>query len=250
VFTLTDSASQGVTILRPYTGLYTMRDAARLFRATTPPANVINLSEWRERRPKYLGPSSRKLYSWIEHGYSRDELSSLRGDNVVIDFFDLVRLRMIVVLRSRGLSFEVISAAEEAARELTGHPQPFITEELWTGGSEVFVSVMGGLSRTKPGSAGQLALSFLRDYLQPLNHGLVFDNDDQAAAWVPSRHVLINPLIQFGEPCVEGTRVPTSTIWALRNAGDEPAAIAKAYGLSPRQVRDALEWEDQLGRAA
>src|SRR5262249_35125185 len=98
------------TLHRPYSGIYRVHDAALYFRATTRPAtvgtNVIDLAEWRTRRLDYVGPSSRELYSWIRHGLSRTELRNADRDDLVLGFPDLIRLRMIVIMRSRGLSFE------------------------------------------------------------------------------------------------------------------------------------------------
>jgi uncharacterized protein (DUF433 family) len=83
-----------------------------------------------------------------------------------------------------------------------------------------------------------------------VNHGLEFGAHHVATTWRPNEGVLIHPSIQFGTPCIEGTRIPTETIWALKQAGDSVEAMALMYGIEQRLVKNALEWEELLGRAA
>lgn len=166
---------------------------------------------------------------------------------LILNFEDLVRLRLIVILRSRGLSYKAIQAAEREARDLTGSPQPFVTEALWTAGSSVFLELANLLIRLSPGK--QLALDFLREFLSPVNHGLVFDHG-VADVWRPSEGVVIDPEVQFGAPCIEGTRIETEVIWSFRQAGTEPEELARLYGISLDAVKQALAWERDLAAAA
>ena len=167
----------------------------------------------------------------------------------VIGFHDLVRLRMYAVLRSRGLPIREIRAAEEFARQLTGRPDPFLTEPIWTYGSDVFMRWAERLiAATRAGQLGMEEL--LREYLRPVLHGLTFDDDEVAEAWRPHTGVLVNPEIEFGAPCIEGTRVQTEAIWAFRQAGDSVQTLARAYRLDVAQIEDAIGWEGRLAGAA
>lgn len=72
-----------------------------------------------------------------------------------------------------------------------------------------------------------------------------------ATAWKPSADpnspVLIDPLTRFGRPSVGG--VSTEVIWEHDEAGEPKQEIAEMFGLTLREVRWALAYENSL-RAA
>ena len=87
-------------------------------------------------------------------------------------------------------------------------------------------------------------MDVLREYLIPV-HGLTFKNR-LAATWEPSGGVLLDPMVQFGAPCVKGTRVPTRSIWGMIEAGDSPRWVAESYRLSEEEVEAAIAWENSI----
>ena len=91
----------------------------------------------------------------------------------------------------------------------------------------------------------------------PLLEPIEFNDDGMAAIWRPRAEVWINPAVQAGEPCVDGTRVPTALIARLLPAYDDKAAseediaeVSDDYRLSVAKVRAALDFEDSLNPAA
>ena len=60
--------------------------------------------------------------------------------------------------------------------------------------------------------------------------------------------------IHSGDPCVAGTRIPTSTIWGHHEAGDPFSLLTRAYDLSPEQLLAAyafqkgIEWQQSRKR--
>lgn len=67
----------------------------------------------------------------------------------------------------------------------------------------------------------------------------------------PSAHTYISPWVLAGEPCVEGSRVPSATLYALKvERGLDVAGIHQLYGSIPVEaIEDALNLESHL-RAA
>jgi uncharacterized protein (DUF433 family) len=67
----------------------------------------------------------------------------------------------------------------------------------------------------------------------------------------PSAHTYISPWVLAGEPCVEGSRVPSATLYALNvERGLDAAGIHRLYdALSVEAIDDALDLEARL-RAA
>lgn len=226
-------------------GVYSIPDAALYLRATTPPSGKpIRL--WRKERDTFIAPTPRHLYRWIRNGL-RPELEHLPRRDVLIRFDDLIRLRMIVLLRSRGLPMRAIVRAESEARHLTGSPDPLVTEALWTFSSDIFLRIKDQLVAAS--RHGQLGMEFLADYLQPVHHGLTFGDDARATSWKPAEWVLIDPTIQFGAPCIEGTRIQTEVVWEMFQAGDSRETLSAMYGVALEQIQAAVAWEETLARA-
>ena len=231
-----------------FAGAYTLRESAVLLRATTPPSDV-NVRQWQRRRDRFIEATTNHVSQWIRRGLGWDEPVRVSSRDRVVTFADLVRLRMIALLRSRGIAFKDILAAEEYVRRLRGLPQPFITEQMWTAGTDVFVDFADALIAAS--RQGQLAFGeFMAAFLTPASHGLTFTTDGTPALWQPWPTVLIDPEIQFGAPCIAGTRVETRSLWSLNQAGDSVDLLAEAFHLRREHVRDAIEWEQRLFEAA
>lgn len=176
------------------------------------------------------------------------ELAHVSRPDLILGFRDLVRLRMVVIMRSRGLSLEVIRESEDYARKLTGSPQPFVTERLWTNSSDVFLKIAEFFIAAS--KKGQLAMDFLEDYLVPVNHGLTFGPEELARVWSPREGILIDPEIQFGAPCISGTRIQTEALWALLQSGESVETLAEMYKVDQKKIEAAIDWEETLARAA
>ncbi len=228
-------------------GAYTIQDAALYLRATTPPDH-ISLGDWiHQRPPAYARPSAQSIASWIREGLRVRSMGVARRKRAVT-FHDLIRMRMVALLRVRGLPLRDILEAEQFARNLTGSPDPFVTEPLWTYSSDAFLKFQQrfiAISRQ-----GQYVLAFLNDYLQSAHHGLQFGEDDAAELWRPSPSVTIDPGIEFGAPCIERTRIQTEVVWSLHNAGDSADFLARSYDIDVSKVRAAINWEERLAHAA
>jgi uncharacterized protein (DUF433 family) len=54
--------------------------------------------------------------------------------------------------------------------------------------------------------------------------------------------ISMDPAIRFGKPCIAGTRVDVATVVGTLAAGDDATTVADAYGLTHRQILDALAY--------
>ena len=89
-------------------------------------------------------------------------------------------------------------------------------------------------------------MDFVRGWLSNTKLDMTFDADDLAATWSPYVGIRIDPTIQLGEPCVDGTRIPTDTIRSKILAGDSVEVVAALYDIGMDSVRHALDWEERL----
>ncbi len=67
-----------------------------------------------------------------------------------------------------------------------------------------------------------------------------------AISWEPLNGIVLEPQIQFGAPCIKGTRIPTRTLFGMVEAGDSKAWVAQAFGISQNAVQVACDWETRL----
>ena len=70
-----------------------------------------------------------------------------------------------------------------------------------------------------------------------------FGSDLHASIRRPAKGVWLNPNVQAGAPCIDGTRVPTKVIADLEAVGDHIEDIADDLSLNITQVRAALQYE-------
>ncbi len=217
--------------LSDFRGIYDVPEAARYLKAV-PYGSVI------------YAVSSTRLLNWIRRGVASRDLVQVHGVEMVIDFEDLISMRVIASLRAAGVGWMEIHRTRKWLQDVVGAQCPFATEYMWTGQGQIFVDWTERLISAS--RHGQMALGMLKEYLIPI-HGLEFDNDTHVAtSWEPVDGVVLQPRIQFGAPCIKGTRIPTRTISGMVEAGDSVDWLAAAYGISSDDVNAACEWETRL----
>lgn len=155
----------------------------------------------------------------------------------IFSFLDVISLLVISELIDRGVSKrEIRAGAEYLADKLDTH-FPFAHEEIATAGAAFFGNVGAWVD---VGKRGQGAFELvIRDFLRPIEYGA----NHLAAIWRPQPGVWVNPSVQAGAPCIEGTRVPTRIVADLRAAEEHPEDIAEDLLLDLTQVQAAIEYE-------
>jgi uncharacterized protein (DUF433 family) len=200
-----------------------------------------------ERAHQLSGVPARTLHDWATAGVLVPDWFSARPRGW--SYRDVVYARLLAWLRSKHM--DRASAAERVAlvRELMGSSS--IDPGFYSDGT-IFVI----RNETRDRVSGQQAFDGLVDVLDVFELTEPIEGVSDRELWGPSlvhpsAHTYISPWVLAGEPCVDGTRVPTATIYALRaERGLEPDAIHELYGsLSVDAITDALELEDRL-RAA
>ena len=222
------------TPVSPFEGVYEVPNAARYLLA----GRVKN---------EVYAVSSRTLIRWIRSGLALEDLKTVPGRELLISFEDLISMRVIAALRAAGVTWKQIHRAEDWLRHFTGHKRPFAIEEIWTTkpASDVFSKFADMIITTS--RSGQLALDIMKVYLIPIS-GLTFDKG-VADTWEPQSLVVLDPEVQFGAPCIKGTRIPTRSVWGMVKAGDPSELVQRAYKLTQDELNAAVEWENRLAAA-
>jgi len=219
-----------------YEGIYELRNAGRYLFITAP-----------QKLPHYT-----TIHRWVRTGLPSAEAKLLPKRELFINFQDLVSLRMVVSLRLAGFSLQHVRRAHQKLQDFTGQSRPFALKDLWISKTDIFVHMEGLLSVTKH---GQYAMEFIKDWLQRIRRPDIGDLDlsfvecdgqEIASAWTPEPNIVLNPLIQFGAPCLKDTRIPTSAVWSMFKGGDMPESIARDYRVPLIKVQSALDWEKRI----
>ena len=129
-------------------------------------------------------------------------------------FTDLVSLFVVRELRKLGLPRRIIREAEAHMRDVLGLDRPLSREDISTDKVEVFFATGNGqIESANPSSkrhrtGQQTSRIMIAAYLHDVRYG----EDGTAASWSPSPGVVLDPQIQFGEPVLDGTRLPTRAL--------------------------------------
>jgi uncharacterized protein (DUF433 family) len=161
------------------------------------------------------------------------------------DFEDLVSLLIIAQLWRRNVPTSEIRTGIEALALELGVDRPLAhveaRERLATAGKAFFANIG---EWADAGKGFQLAF---QPMIEPVLRPLEYDTTGMAHLWRPIEQVTATPAVQAGSPCVESTRVPTSTLKGLVDVGESLEDIAFDLDLLIEQIEAALRFEAALG---
>lgn len=211
-------------------GSYSILDATIFIYATTPEKAKFPIN-------------TRHLYHWTKDGLAGGYLKGIKNRDLFLNFRDLISLRIIAAMRSQGIKHREIIIAERELKKVFGWEYPFAMSDFWVAKPDIYMRIQGVLLSVSKHL--QYTFDCINEYLIPV-HGLTFDLFGMSSTWTPHKDVLLNPEIQYGSPCIAGTRVPTEVIWSFSDAGDSVDTISFMYGLQHSQIENAIEWETVL----
>lgn len=216
------------------------------------------------RAARLVGTDSRTArrwlrgYSWKYHDGRRASgpLWSLEyaededlGAEQVLSFRDLLELRTVARFIQQGVSLRVVRATIDVAREVLGD-YPLHSRRFVTDGKKIFLDAVN--------LAGDVELLDLkaRQYtidavIRPsLIEGIEYDDNAVALRWFPNprqKSIVLDPQVQFGEPIVAASGVPTNTLAAAYMAeGKDLGRVARLYRVTPQAVKAAVAFEHRL----
>jgi uncharacterized protein (DUF433 family) len=192
---------------------------------------------------RLLGIGPRTLASWARPSASGLPPVVEPSLGWAYSFHDLVTLAMAAVLRQRGVQISGVRKAHHYLQGSTGLERPFASEEIVKGLATAWGSVItaeDGVDMTKHGQ--MVLLGVVEEYLVPLS----YDDARLARLWRPESHVLLDPAIQVGQPCVAGSRVTTATVAGRYGQGENLREICDDLDLTLTEARSCLKFEDRL----
>ena len=224
------------------TGMYPLTRAARLVGA-----EVRTVRRWLKGYSWKYGDGRKVSGPLWPLQYAEDE--ELASEQV-LGFHDLLELRTVARFVQQGVSLQVIRATIDTAREYLGqyplHSQRFVTD-----GRKIYQEAVERLGEDpKLLDVRKRQFAFDAVIRPSLLDGIEYGADTHALRWFPvakKRLIVLDPAVQFGEPIIADTGVPTDTLAAAYTAeGGDAARVARLYRVTPQAVKAAVAFENQM----
>jgi uncharacterized protein (DUF433 family) len=158
-------------------------------------------------------------------------------------FGDLISLFVVRELKRKGVKTGVIRDAECYLRKKWKTDRPFVSDEIKTDGCGVYVDdqlIAGGQIESADKHGQQVMREAVKEKLTHVRYV-----EGTATNWAPMSHVVVDPRVQFGEPVIEGTRIPTEAVLDMTGYASVPE-IATELGITQGQAKAALKFEHRL----
>jgi uncharacterized protein (DUF433 family) len=89
----------------------------------------------------------------------------------------------------------------------------------------------------------------MAEVIPPILETFDFESATLPRRWWPRGRqaaVVIDPDIEFGEPVLERSHIPTNSLWTAVQQGDAMDALAECRNLALDEVRVAVDYERSL----
>ena len=201
-------------------GLYTVPDAGRLTRIHR---NTVG--------------------TWVRLGFVEAERGAAQP---LLTFEDLISLRVVGKLRAAGVELTTIKNAEHQLARLWGIAKPFAAGRFRTAYGAIITALSEG---ERPVAVDATFQEILIELIQKELKDVSYDEGTgRARLWRAYQHVALRPDLQFGQPCIEGTRVTTMTVVQFVGGGETFEELAIDLGVEVPKLQAAVRYEELLSK--
>lgn len=174
-------------------------------------------------------------------------------DRRLFNFWDLLTAHVTADLLARAVPLHSIRDARDYLQQFADGPWPLAhlagLSRLAHVGEHVYVDANGEGDWIDATLSGQAPLrTVIQPYLKLL--AVSFDPEGLASSWQPCEGIILQPRVQAGSPCVQGTRVPTQLLADMNRQNESVEDLASAYGLDRDLVQRAVDYEAGLEKLA
>jgi uncharacterized protein (DUF433 family) len=123
--------------------------------------------------------------------------------------------------------------------------KPFAFGGIRTGYHAIITVLREGERSVAVGGAIQ---EILEELVEKDLRDVTFDATEHAREWRAAEHVLIAPSRQLGQPCVEGTRVTTRTVYQFISGGESFEELREDLDIPVEKLKAAYRFEESLAK--
>ncbi|MGB6298847.1 MAG: DUF433 domain-containing protein [Rivularia sp. (in: cyanobacteria)] len=195
--------------------------------------------------------------SWVFGARYRTKAGSKRFEPVInipepqerlLSFTNLIELHVLnAIRRYHKVPLEKVRQGVSYLQNHTGMQHPLANKKLYTDGIDLFIEQLGYLVNAS--RSGQLIIpETIEIYLQRIE----WDEDNLPTTLYPftrtketatPKLIVINPLVSFGQPVLEGTGIPTSILAGRYGAGESIDDLSQDYQCDRLKVEEAIRYE-------
>jgi uncharacterized protein (DUF433 family) len=162
------------------------------------------------------------------------------SEHKLLSFYNLVEAHVLRATTERGVPLRNVRKAIEFLREswLIPSAHPLLVHEFETSGKELFIKHLGHTVNAT--AHGQYAMrQILKKYLKKIRR----DKLGMPTEITPihAHRLAIDIGVSSGKPVVRGTGIVASVLRDRKEAGESIPELARDYGLTPIEVRQAIQ---------
>jgi uncharacterized protein (DUF433 family) len=213
---------------------------------------VYGLSE----AAQYLRVPKATLTYWVRGGTPVPPIIELASkDPARLSFANLLECHVLSSLRAiYDVRLPKVRKSLATLAKFVNHRHPLIDQVFQTDRRDLFIEDrLGEIVNLSKG--GQVQIRGMMDlYLERV------DRDPQGLfklyPFVVERNaeepklILIHPAVSFGKPVITGTGIATAVVASRFNARESIEDLASEYEVTPRQIEEAIRWEQRTATVA
>jgi len=223
-------------------GLYSPTEASRL---THVPIRRVN----RWTRGYWFTDRGKKQWSDPIVGMGTERL----GEAPFLAFADLMEIRCLSMLRDARLSWQGIRTASVRGKQVLGTDYPFSSDRFRLVGRQLLAEVSSAANDRQLLDLVRNQFVLDRLVLETMRRGVHYAGKDAPQSWNPmgdDRMVVVNPRRAFGAPVVLPGGIRTRVLAGAYRAEQSHEVVAHWYNVSVEAVKDAVEFEASIRKAA
>ncbi|MGA8761504.1 MAG: DUF433 domain-containing protein [Candidatus Sulfotelmatobacter sp.] len=205
---------------------------------------------------QYLRVPLNTLRYWTRDEASVTPLVRLAGKEPArLSFHNLLECHMISSMRAvYDVRLPKVRKALNALARYVHHKHPLIEQAFQTDHRDLFIEHLGKIVNLSGKDEQILIPDVMKFYLERIErdpngvfklHPFVMERKQSEP-----KLIQINPALGFGKPVITGTGISTAVIASRFNARDSVPDLAAEYGVEPKQIEEAIRWEQRTAAIA
>lgn len=204
---------------------------------------------------QYLKVPHATLAYWVRGGKRVSPIIELASSSPPrLSFANLLECHVLSSLRAiYEVRLPKVRRSLATLAKFVKHQHPLIDQVFQTDRRDLFIEHLGEVINLSKG--GQVEIRGMMDlYLERVDRdpqGLfkLYPFVMQKTAQEP-KLILIDPAVSFGKPVITGTGISTAVVASRFNARESIEDLASEYGVTPRQIEEAIRWEQRTAAVA
>ena len=201
----------------------------------------------------YLRVPLNTLRYWVQGGGPVPPLITLAVP-ARLSFSNLLECHMLSSMRAiYDVRIPRVRKALATLAKYVNHKHPLIDQVFHTDRRDLFIEHLGEIVNLSKGGQfeirGMWELYRERVVPDPRGFSKLYPFVLQPKPNEP-KLILINPAVGFGKPVIAGTGISTAVVASRFNARESIDDLATEYGVTPKQVEEAIRWEQRTAAVA